>query len=170
MDNNFSQRTYTLASAYNTCRQLLCCADRKARSQFPRHKTFNNTTQCRSKAIIVLVKIKRVYIDNDETLEGILQRPRVYSNGTNLSYSYIVLTLKVKVAHTRPYSITECRVPELIPVLCSQPASDMSHKPGVRLPLLSARQLPPQPLRGLLPILLLGEPRHNGCEQFAQDC
>jgi len=31
-------------------------------------------------------------------------------------------------------------------------------------------QLPPQPLRGLLPILLLGEQKHNGCEQFAQDC
>jgi len=25
-------------------------------------------------------------------------------------------------------------------------------------------------LRGLLPILLLGEQRHDGCEQFAQDC
>jgi len=32
-----------------------------------------------------------------------------------------------------PYSITERRVPELIPVLCSQPAGDG------RLPLLSAR-------------------------------
>jgi len=31
------------------------------------------------------------------------------------------------------------RVPELIPVLCSQPAGDESHKPGGRLPLLSAR-------------------------------
>ena len=31
-------------------------------------------------------------------------------------------------------------------------------------------QLPLQPLRGLLPILLLGEQRHDGCEQFAQDC
>ena len=31
-------------------------------------------------------------------------------------------------------------------------------------------QLPPQPLRGLLPVLLLGEQRHNGCEQFAYDC
>jgi len=30
-------------------------------------------------------------------------------------------------------------VPELIPVLCSQPAGDVSHKPGGRLPLLSAR-------------------------------
>jgi len=37
-----------------------------------------------------------------------------------------------------PYSITESRVPELIPVLGSQPAGDASHKPGGRLPLLSA--------------------------------
>ena len=36
-------------------------------------------------------------------------------------------------------SITKHRVPELIPVLCSQPAGDVSHKPGGRLPLLSAR-------------------------------
>ena len=38
-----------------------------------------------------------------------------------------------------PYSIVERRVPELIPVLCSQPARDVSHKPGGRLTLLSAR-------------------------------
>jgi len=38
-----------------------------------------------------------------------------------------------------PYSITERRVPELIPVLGSQPAGDVNHKPGGRLPLLSAR-------------------------------
>jgi len=38
-----------------------------------------------------------------------------------------------------PYSITERRVPELIPVLCSQTAGDVSHKPGGRLPLLSTR-------------------------------
>jgi len=37
------------------------------------------------------------------------------------------------------YSITERRVPELIPVLGSQPAGDVSHKSGGRLPLLSAR-------------------------------
>jgi len=40
-----------------------------------------------------------------------------------------------------PYSITESRVPELIPVLCSQPAGDVSHKPGGRLSLLSARPI-----------------------------
>jgi len=38
-----------------------------------------------------------------------------------------------------PYSITERRVPELIPVLGNQPAGGVSHKPGGRLPLLSAR-------------------------------
>jgi len=38
-----------------------------------------------------------------------------------------------------PYSITERRVPELIPLLGSQPAGDVSHKPGGRLPLHSAR-------------------------------
>ena len=38
-----------------------------------------------------------------------------------------------------PYSITEHRIPELIPVLGSQPAGDVSHKPDDRLPLLSAR-------------------------------
>ena len=58
---------------------------------------------------------------------------------------------------------------ELIPVLGSQPAGDVSHKPSGRLPLLSAKPavIPPQPLSGLLSILLLGEQRHNGCEQFA---
>jgi len=38
-----------------------------------------------------------------------------------------------------PYSITERRVPKLIAVLGSQPVGDVSHKPGGRLPLLSAR-------------------------------
>jgi len=38
-----------------------------------------------------------------------------------------------------PYSITERRVLELIPVLGSQPAGDVSHEPSCRLPFLSAR-------------------------------
>jgi len=38
-----------------------------------------------------------------------------------------------------PYSITERRVLEPIPVLGSQPAGDISRKPGSRLPLLFAR-------------------------------
>jgi len=37
------------------------------------------------------------------------------------------------------YSIAERRIPELIPVLGSQPAGDVRHKPGSRLPVLPAR-------------------------------
>jgi len=37
-----------------------------------------------------------------------------------------------------PCSVTERMVTELIPVLGSQPAGDVSHIPGGRLPLLSA--------------------------------
>jgi len=59
-------------------------------------------------------------------------------------------------------------VPELIPVLGSQPAGDVSHKPCGRLPLLSARPaVTLATLKRLLPISLLGEQRHDGCEQFA---
>ena len=61
-----------------------------------------------------------------------------------------------------PYSITERRVVELIPFLGSQSAGGVSHKPGVKLPLLSARPAV-TPARGLLPILLLGEHRNDGC-------
>ena len=50
-----------------------------------------------------------------------------------------VLRLKGKKGKGSPYSIAKRRVPELIPVLGSQPAGDVSHKPGGRLPLLSAR-------------------------------
>ena len=67
-----------------------------------------------------------------------------------------------------PYSITERRVPELIPVFGSQPAGDVSHKPGGRLPLLSTRPLATHSThKGLLPFSLLGEQRHDGYEQFA---
>jgi len=58
-----------------------------------------------------------------------------------------------------PYSITERRVPKLITVLRSQTAGDVSHKPCHYFP--PGQELPSQPLRGLLPILLLGEQRHN---------
>ena len=49
------------------------------------------------------------------------------------------LALSCSMVKGSPYSITESRFPELIPVLGSQPAGDVSHKPGGRLPLLSAR-------------------------------
>ena len=49
------------------------------------------------------------------------------------------LNVSVKGGKGSPYSTTERRVPELIPVLGGQPAGGVSHKPGGRLPLLSAR-------------------------------
>ena len=55
-------------------------------------------------------------------------------HATNLQPHY-----RTKKGKGSPYSITERRVPELIPVLGSQSAGDVSHKPGGRLPLLSAR-------------------------------
>ena len=84
-------------------------------------------------------------------------------------FSRFCTTLSASCIHKgSPYSITERRVPELIPVLGIQPAGDVSHKPGGRLPLLSARPaVTPATLRGLLPISLLGEQRHDRCEQFA---
>jgi len=50
-----------------------------------------------------------------------------------------------------PYSITEHRVLELIPVLGSQPAGDASHNPAVGCHYFPpGLQLPSQPLRWLL--------------------
>jgi len=67
-----------------------------------------------------------------------------------------------------PYLTAERRVPELIPVLGSQPAGDVSHKPGGRLPLFSARPaVTLATLRGLLQISLLGEQRHDGDIQMS---
>jgi len=44
----------------------------------------------------------------------------------------------VKKGKGSPYSFSEHKVPELIPILGCQPAGDVSHKPAGRLPLLSA--------------------------------
>jgi len=49
-------------------------------------------------------------------------------------FTRVQQTKKVKVAHTRLPSVGF-----RIPVLGSQPAGDVNHKPGGRLPLLSAR-------------------------------
>jgi len=56
----------------------------------------------------------------------------------NFIYQDLVLA-SLQKSRGSLYSIAERRVPELIPVLGSQPAGDVSHKPGDRLPLLSAR-------------------------------
>jgi len=70
------------------------------------------------------------------------QKSRVF----NLTLHSVHVSIRVEsemiiIAPTKgsPYSISERRVPELIPVLGSKPAGGVSHKPGGRLPLLSAR-------------------------------
>ena len=78
-----------------------------------------------------------------------------------------VLSSKLAVkSKGSPYSITKCRflAVSLQVTWVINPAVGCHYLPP-------GLQLPPQPLRGLLPILLLGEQRHNGCEQFAwQHC
>ena len=83
---------------------------------------------------------------------------------------YSTLTVK-KVAHTRLPCMR--RVPELIPVLGSQPAGDVSHKPGGRLPLLSARPaVTPATLKRAATNFAAWwtEARWVGELQFSQDC
>ena len=48
---------------------------------------------------------------------------------------------------------------------CSQPAGDVSHKPGGRMPLLSARSA--VTLATVKRAATNLEQRHDGCEQFA---
>jgi len=61
--------------------------------------------------------------------------------GLSLSSSLV----QAKKGKFSPYSTTERRVSELIPVIGSQPAGDVSHKPGGRLPLRQARSYPLNP-------------------------
>ena len=72
---------------------------------------------------------------------------------------------KVKVAHTRLQSVrfrswSQFLTVNLQVMWVINPAVGCHYFPP-------GPQLPPQPLRELLPISLLGEERHNGCEQFA---
>jgi len=65
-----------------------------------------------------------------------------------MGYLYLLYT----TVKDSPYSITEHGVPELIPVLGSQPAGGFIN-PAVGCHYFPpGLQLPPQPLRGLLPI------------------
>ena len=64
----------------------------------------------------------------------------INSNDTRLCNNiHLSPSADCKKGKGSPYSITERRVPDLIPVLGSQLARDVSHKPGDRLSLLSAR-------------------------------
>jgi len=77
--------------------------------------------------------------------------------------STTVVISQTTATATIGYSTAKHRVPQLIPVLgIKAVVSCHCFLPGL--------QLPPQPIRRLLPISLLVEQRHDGCEQFAYDC
>jgi len=58
---------------------------------------------------------------------------RLILHNTQLVYKVDASSVNSKKGKGSPYSITERRFPELITVLGSQPAGDVSHKPGVRV-------------------------------------
>ena len=60
-------------------------------------------------------------------------------NGSSFFHQEVQQSITFSCKKGGPYSITKRGVPELIPVLGSQPVGDVSHKPGGRLPLLSTR-------------------------------
>ena len=67
-----------------------------------------------------------------------------------------------------PNSITERRVPELILAVSLQVTRNINPAVGCHY-FPPGLQLPSQPLRGLLPISLLGEQRHNICLRLLPD-
>ena len=81
------------------------------------------------------LSILHIYI---ATYEHLLSRCR-YIRDVAINGLFHFCRCCCQVKKGSPYSIAERRVPGLIPVLGSQHARDVSHKPGGRLPLLSAR-------------------------------
>jgi len=63
----------------------------------------------------------------------------VNAKKTRTKFNNNICTFKQVQGKGGPYSTAKHRVRELIPVLGSQHAGDVSHKPGSRLPLLSTR-------------------------------
>jgi len=73
-------------------------------------------------------------------------RPKSRSAGTVAVVTSFICDALCKTwrhlqSRSKKVRVTERRVPELIPVLGSQPAGDVSDKPGGKLPLLSAKPL-----------------------------
>jgi len=95
-----------------------------------------------------------------ETLIGI--HVMIKLDSTVKSYT---MKIKVKVAHTQLPS-TGFRSWSRFLVVSLQVTWVINQVVGCHY-FLPGPNLPLQPLRGLLPVLLLGEQRHNGCEQFA---
>jgi len=92
----------------------------------------------KNKAELILV----CFITNQKTTRIYTQSTRVITASDetlkNMNKTWKVCIYYADEIKGSPYSITKRTVPELIPVLGSQPAARwLSHKPGSRLPLLS---------------------------------
>jgi len=86
-----------------------------------------NTCKCILSIILVKLLVSKFNFYPSAKISGYI---------TNSEYYNVFVTYKK--GKGSPYWITERRVPQLIPVLASQPAGEVSHKPGGSLPLLSA--------------------------------
>ena len=132
--------------------------------------------------ITLLVLVFPIFNSYDRQTENTVAQHNANKSGTEVSLIWndsvpiqsaqcwfpglAIFNKGVKVAHTRLPRVGFRSWSRFLAV--SQAAGDVSHKPGGRLPLLPpGLQLPPQPLRGLLSLSLLGEQRHDECEQFA---
>ena len=75
---------------------------------------------------------------------------------------------RFKVINFRHKIVRECATQATVLLVSSSPICGPSPiYPISVLPISPGLQLPSQPLRGLLPISLLGEQMQDGCEQFA---
>jgi len=96
-----------------------------------------SVSDCPSVCPCVCLSVNQTYLSEAEQSSD----SQLQTLGTQLvnSAHHLLYTHHMKKGKGSPDSITERRVPQLIPVLGSQPAGDVNHKPGGRLPLFSAR-------------------------------
>jgi len=113
---------------------------------------------------------QRKYYSRLPCLHGYTSQPKLKQIqsrpcGATEALLLLLLLLSIKVAHTRLPSVgfrswsRFSAVSLQVMWVINTAVGCHYFPPGL--------QLPPQPLSGPLPILLLGEQRHNGCEQFA---
>ena len=94
-------------------------------------------SDCISVCLSVRLSVNQTYLSEAEQSSD----SQLQTLGTQLvnSAHHLLYTHHMKKGKGSPDSITERRVPQPIPVLGSQPAGDVNHKPDGRLSLLSAR-------------------------------
>jgi len=105
----------------------------------------NGLIKVHSKVTFVFMLVGRNHLDKQLDLTRhksqicSLNNRLLTTDGWRQMDGWWMKTTDRQVKKGSPYSITKRGVPELILVLGSQPAGDVSHKPDGRLPLLSTR-------------------------------